>query len=78
MEAVAADFPEVSWDYMHVDAATIFLTTDPARFDVIVTDNLFGDMLSDEAAMMTGSLPGSMDTTSRAAAQPSSVDIQRS
>lgn len=56
VEAVAADFPEVSWDYMHVDAATIFLTTDPARFDVIVTDNLFGDILTDLAAAVTGGI----------------------
>ena len=56
VEAVAADFPEVSWDYMHVDAATIFLTTDPARFDVIVTDNLFGDILTDLAGAITGGI----------------------
>jgi isocitrate/isopropylmalate dehydrogenase len=39
-ESVAAEYPQVSTDYLHVDAATIFLATDPARFDVIVTDNL--------------------------------------
>ena len=43
-------------DYLHVDAATIFLTTDPARFDVIVTDNLFGDILTDLAAAVTGGI----------------------
>ncbi|MFI5086700.1 MAG: 3-isopropylmalate dehydrogenase, partial [Actinomycetales bacterium] len=47
VESVAADFPDVAVDYLHVDAATIFLVTDPARFDVIVTDNLFGDILTD-------------------------------
>lgn len=55
-QAVATEFPDVTVDYMHIDAAMIFMTTDPARFDVIVTDNLFGDLLSDLAAMLTGSL----------------------
>ncbi|RZU61596.1 3-isopropylmalate dehydrogenase [Zhihengliuella halotolerans] len=56
VEAVAAEFPDVSHDYMHVDAATIFMTTDPARFDVIVTDNLFGDILTDLAGAITGGI----------------------
>ncbi len=43
-------------DYLHVDAATIFLVTDPARFDVIVTDNLFGDIITDLAAAITGGI----------------------
>ncbi len=55
-ESVAADYPGVSTDYLHVDAATIFLATDPARFDVIVTDNLFGDILTDLAAAVTGGI----------------------
>src|SRR3954449_2252865 len=54
VDSVATEFPEVSVDYLHVDAATIFLTTDPARFDVIVTDNLFGDILTDLAGAVTG------------------------
>jgi 3-isopropylmalate dehydrogenase len=54
--SVSAEFPEVTVDYLHVDAATIFLTTDPARFDVIVTDNLFGDILTDLAAAITGGI----------------------
>src|SRR3954471_12371554 len=53
---VAEEFPDVTVDYLHVDAATIFLTTDPARFDVIVTDNLFGDILTDLAAAVTGGI----------------------
>ena len=53
---VAPEFPDVTVDYLHVDAATIFLTTDPARFDVIVTDNLFGDILTDLAAAITGGI----------------------
>ena len=56
VEAVNAEFPEVTVDYLHVDAATIFLVTDPARFDVIVTDNLFGDILTDLAAAVTGGI----------------------
>ena len=50
------EFPEVSVDYLHVDAATIFLVTKPERFDVIVTDNLFGDILTDLAAAVTGGI----------------------
>ncbi|HEV2640459.1 MAG TPA: 3-isopropylmalate dehydrogenase [Actinocrinis sp.] len=55
-EAVAEEFPEVATDYLHVDAATIFLATQPERFDVIVTDNLFGDILTDLAAAVTGGI----------------------
>ena len=53
---VAEEFPEVTWDYMHVDAATIHMVTDPQRFDVIVTDTLFGDILTDLAAAITGGI----------------------
>lgn len=53
---VAAEFPEVTTDYIHVDAATIYLVTDPARFDVIVTDNLFGDIITDLAAAVSGGI----------------------
>ncbi|MFT4188426.1 MAG: 3-isopropylmalate dehydrogenase [Aeromicrobium sp.] len=56
VDAVGAEFPDVTVDYLHVDAATIFLATDPARFDVIVTDNLFGDILTDLAAAITGGI----------------------
>ena len=55
-ESVAREYPSVTTDYLHVDAATIFLATDPARFDVIVTDNLFGDILTDLAAAVTGGI----------------------
>ena len=54
--AVAAEHPEVAVDYLHVDAATIFLVTNPSRFDVIVTDNLFGDILTDLAGAITGGI----------------------
>ena len=56
VEAVNADFPDVTTDYLHVDAATIFMTTKPSRFDVMVTDNLFGDILTDQAAAITGGI----------------------
>ncbi len=56
VDRVAAEFPQVAVDYLHVDAATIFLVTDPARFDVIVTDNLFGDILTDLAAAISGGI----------------------
>jgi 3-isopropylmalate dehydrogenase len=54
--AVAAEHHDVAVDYLHVDAATILLTTDPARFDVIVTDNLFGDILTDLAGAISGGI----------------------
>ena len=53
---VGAEFPEVSTAYQHVDAATIFMVTDPGRFDVIVTDNLFGDIVTDIAAAIAGGI----------------------
>ncbi len=56
VRAEAAHHPDVVWDYLHVDAATIFLVTNPARFDVIVTDNLFGDILTDLAAAISGGI----------------------
>jgi len=56
VEEVAPEFPDVTWDYLHVDAATIKMVTDPASFDVIVTDNLFGDILTDEAAAISGGI----------------------
>ena len=55
-EEIGREFPEVQTDYLHVDAATIFMTTDPSRFDVIVTDNLFGDILTDQAGAATGGI----------------------
>lgn len=56
VQAEAAHHPDVAWDYLHVDAATIFFVTDPARFDVIVTDNLFGDILTDLAGAISGGI----------------------
>ncbi|MDY5129088.1 3-isopropylmalate dehydrogenase [Actinotignum urinale] len=54
IEKVGAEYPDVAVDYCHVDAATIYLVTDPERFDVLATDNLFGDILTDEAGAVTG------------------------
>ena len=56
VQEVARDFPEVAVDYSHIDAVMIYMTTDPARFDVIVTDNLFGDIITDLAAAITGGI----------------------
>lgn len=53
---VGQEFPDVTHDYLHVDAAMIFLTTDPGRFDVILTDNMFGDIVTDLAAAVTGGI----------------------
>jgi len=55
-QEVAKEFPDVTVDYLHIDAVMIFLTTDPARFDVIVTDNIFGDIITDLAAAVTGGI----------------------
>ena len=54
--AVSAEHPEVTWDYNHVDAACIYLVEQPTRYDVIVTDNLFGDILTDLAGAVTGGI----------------------
>ncbi|MFZ3473062.1 3-isopropylmalate dehydrogenase [Streptomyces sp. 4.24] len=55
-DKVGQEYPGVTTDYLHVDAATIFFVTQPERFDVIVTDNLFGDILTDLAAAVTGGI----------------------
>jgi 3-isopropylmalate dehydrogenase len=67
VEEVSLEHPDVTVDYQHVDAATIHLVTDPGRFDVIVTDNLFGDIITDLAAAVTGGIglaaSGNIDMT---------------
>jgi 3-isopropylmalate dehydrogenase len=64
---VGADYPDVEVAYQHIDAATIHLVTDPGRFDVIVTDNLFGDIITDLAAAVCGGIglaaSGNIDAT---------------
>src|SRR4051812_49515012 len=56
VEELSTEFPEVTVAYQHVDAAAMFFITDPARYDVIVTDNLFGDIVTDVAAAVTGGI----------------------
>ena len=56
VEEVAADYPEVKLEHMLVDNCAMQLVKDPAQFDVILTENMFGDILSDEASMVTGSI----------------------
>ncbi|MCU1669625.1 MAG: leuB [Blastococcus sp.] len=56
VEEIADEFPEVTVAYQHVDAASMFFITDPGRYDVIVTDNLFGDIVTDIAAAVTGGI----------------------
>ncbi len=64
---IATEYPEVTVDYNHIDAATIYMVTDPSRYDVIVTDNLFGDILTDLAGAVTGGIglaaSGNIDAT---------------
>jgi 3-isopropylmalate dehydrogenase len=69
VEEVSLEHPDVSVAYQHVDATTIHMVTDPGRFDVIVTDNLFGDILTDLAAAVTGGIglaaSGNLDVSRR-------------
>ncbi|MET0758619.1 MAG: 3-isopropylmalate dehydrogenase [Mycobacterium sp.] len=67
VQDVAGQYPDVEVAYQHVDAATIHIVTDPGRFDVIVTDNLFGDIITDLAAAVCGGIglaaSGNIDAT---------------
>ncbi|MBS4726950.1 3-isopropylmalate dehydrogenase [Mycobacterium sp. SM1] len=67
VQQIAEHYPEVEVSYQHVDAATIHLVTDPGRFDVVVTDNLFGDIITDLAAAVCGGIglaaSGNIDAT---------------
>ena len=56
IEEVAKDYPEVEVNHLYIDNATMQLVRDPGQFDVIITSNMFGDILSDEASMVTGSI----------------------
>ncbi len=56
VEEVARDYPDVAYEHMLVDNCAMQLVKDPAQFDVILTENMFGDILSDEASMITGSI----------------------
>lgn len=67
VDEVALEYPEVTTDYCHIDACTIYMVTDPGRFDVIVTDNLFGDIITDLAGAVMGGIglaaSGNIDAT---------------
>jgi len=65
-EIMQAEFQDLSYEYILVDAAAMYLISDPARFDVIVTENMFGDILTDEASMLAGSM-GMLPSASLAA-----------
>ena len=69
-DEVAAEYPEVATAYNHVDAACIYFVQDPQRYDVIVTDNLFGDILTDLGGAVSGGIglasSGNMDPTRQA------------
>jgi 3-isopropylmalate dehydrogenase len=56
VESIAPEFPEVEVTYQHTDAAMIYMVAKPADYDVIVTDNLFGDLVTDLAAVVTGGI----------------------
>jgi 3-isopropylmalate dehydrogenase len=56
VDLVGADFPDVAVDYAHVDAACLYFVTQPQRFDVVVTDNLFGDIVTDLGAAIAGGI----------------------
>lgn len=56
LREVGEEYPQVSVDYAHVDAASMFFVNQPARFDVVVTDNLFGDIITDIGAAITGGI----------------------
>ena len=69
VEAMSLEYPDVTVAYEHIDAAAMYFVTDPGRFDVIVTDNMFGDILTDLGAAITGGLglaaSGNLDLTRR-------------
>lgn len=74
VERIAGEYPDVTVDYMYVDNASMQLVTNPGQFDVILTGNLFGDILSDEASCITGSIgmlpSASLGETSRGMYEP--------
>ncbi|WP_167139070.1 3-isopropylmalate dehydrogenase [Diaminobutyricimonas sp. TR449] len=56
VDRISSEYPDVAVDYLHIDAVTIFLVTNPGRFDTIVTDNLFGDIITDLAGAISGGI----------------------
>ena len=69
-DEVAKDYPDVTLEHQLVDSAAMLMITNPAKFDVVVTENLFGDILSDESSVLSGTL-GVMPSASHSAAGPS-------
>ena len=67
---MAKDYPDVTLEHQLVDSAAMLMITNPAKFDVVVTENLFGDILSDESSVLSGTL-GVMPSASHSAAGPS-------
>ncbi|NEL41427.1 MAG: 3-isopropylmalate dehydrogenase, partial [Xanthomonas perforans] len=74
VEEVAKDYPDIALSHMYVDNAAMQLVRAPKQFDVIVTDNMFGDILSDQASMLTGSIgmlpSASLDANSKGMYEP--------
>lgn len=74
VDRIAKDFPEVTLEHMYVDNAAMQLVRDPSHFDVVLTSNIFGDILSDEASQITGSIgmlaSSSLGSTSRGLYEP--------
>jgi 3-isopropylmalate dehydrogenase len=72
---VGKEYPDIALDHMYVDNAAMQLVKEPKRFDVVVTGNMFGDILSDEASMLTGSIgmlpSASLNTKSQGLYEPS-------
>ena len=75
VRAVAEHYPDVTWDQYHIDILTAHFVLNPDRFDVVVASNLFGDILSDEASMLTGSIgmlpSASLDENGKGLYEPS-------
>ena len=69
-EEVATEFPDVTLEHQLVDSAAMIMITNPSRFDVVVTENLFGDILSDESSVLPGTL-GVMPSASHSDKGPS-------
>jgi 3-isopropylmalate dehydrogenase len=77
MTEVQREYPDVALDHMYVDNAAMQLVKAPKKFDVVVTGNMFGDILSDEAAMLTGSIgmlpSASLDAATRGCTNPATA-----
>jgi 3-isopropylmalate dehydrogenase len=73
VDEVGLDYPDIEVAYQHIDAATIHMVTDPGRFDVIVTDNLFGDIITDLAAAITGGIGLAPDIAGQGIADPTAA-----